>query len=110
MATNKHPQTPSGKKKTKKKGKPNNSVEIASDSKSEQLSDMHADTLIRLTEPEQGRSLTPFSLFAVEKFLQCRVGAVKSVKKLQSGALSVEVASNAQAANLIPWIPLSAFQ
>ena len=51
-------------------------------------------------EAVEGASLAKYSPFTVQKFLQCRVGNVKSAKKLQSGALLVEVATSSQTSNL----------
>lgn len=42
-------------------------------------------------------SLRKLSPFVIEKYLRCRIGSVKSAKKLQSGSLLIEVASSTQA-------------
>jgi hypothetical protein len=65
----------------------------------------HAPSLVTfdrffVIEALEGGSLGKFSPFAVQKFLQCRVGNVKSARKLQSGALLVEVSTSVQAASL----------
>ena len=54
-----------------------------------------------IIEPSGPQTLHKLSPFAIEKFLKCRIGSVRSAKKLQSGSLLVEVSTPAQADNIV---------
>ena len=90
-----------GKKPSGKKRKNNTS---SSDSDTE-TNDNHTSSVDALppqtqyfvVEPEEGKSLTPITPFAIEKSLLCQVGNVLETRKLRSGSILVRVASQAQA-------------
>jgi len=91
--------TPSGKKRK------NNTSSSDSDTETNDNRISSADTLPPQTqyfivEPEEGKSLTHITPFAIEKSLLCQVGNVLETRKLRSGSILVRVASQAQA-NLI---------
>lgn len=52
-----------------------------------------------VVEAAQADKPIKFSIFAIQKLLQCAVGTVKSAKKLISGAVLVEVCTHAQYCN-----------
>jgi hypothetical protein len=49
-----------------------------------------------LVEPAEGHSIK-LNIFVITKLLTCAVGTVKNAKKLQSGAVLIEVANYHQA-------------
>jgi hypothetical protein len=111
MDEKQNPQSPSAlittmiandKSEKNKKRKKANSSEMSDDSDGESVCASAVTTHNRffVIEAVEGGSLAKYSPFAVQKFLQCRIGNVKSAKKLQSGALLVEVATSSQASSL----------
>jgi hypothetical protein len=95
MAT-KQNQTPNESKKRKQR----DSVGISSDSDidtSESNKQMGSFPHFFVIEPRDGLSFDKVSPFAIEKSLSCTVGTMKTVKKLQSGSLLVEVTTYAYA-------------
>ena len=51
-------------------------------------------TKIFIITPQEGHTLVHLKIFAISKFLQCKIGQVKDVKRLNNGSILVEAASN----------------
>jgi len=84
---------------SKKKRKQTESIALSSDSEieTEPKKDPISFPRFLVVEPKDDNSFEKVSPFAIAKSVQCNVGTVKSVKKMQSGSLLIEVSTLAYA-------------
>jgi hypothetical protein len=94
-------QTPIEKQDKCKKRK-QDEVEITSESDCESAGTSSVAGYVHffVVEPLDGGSLSKYSPFVIQKFVQCRIGSVRAVKKLQSGSVLIEAANSSQASAL----------
>jgi hypothetical protein len=102
MNTNQNKPTTSEKQEKSKKRKQDNSGDVTSEKECAAASAplaLHYPHFF-VAEPLEGGSLGGYSPFVIQKFLQCRVGNVRSAKKLQSGSVLIEVENSSQASSV----------
>jgi hypothetical protein len=92
MATNKTNTTTNDNNKKRKQLE---SLNMSSDSDNDAATTLKTASFPHffVVEPSDNKSFEKVSPFAIEKSFACQVGTMKSIKKMQSGSLLVEVAS-----------------